>query len=319
MKKIIFFDWYQSSTEWYRLIPLDYLESPEFTITRSTEHNITYALLNAYDIIILSRPFSIAGANLIKLAKDMGKKVIIDADDNLLAVNKESHVYDLYERERPNTKLCLKLADEVWVTTQGIKDTFSKYNKNVHIIPNALNDHVYKKNKPFKYAKKVLWRGGMSHIYDIYQPHVTEWIVNLVNTNPEVKFYWSGGQRFEFIEYRVGSNFYIHSGDTTIQFFKWMRDLNASVFFYPLADNEFNRGKSCCSWLESVSAGSAYFGMNEFPEFNKPGIMPLKYMPDIMKMPDILEKMHKESWGYISDCLLLSTVNKIRLERLLEI
>jgi hypothetical protein len=47
--------------------------------------------------------------------------------------------------------------------------------------------------------------------------------------------------------------------------------------------------------------------------------MPLKDMPDLMKMPDVLEKMYKESWEYIQDNLLLSSVNELRKNRLIEI
>lgn len=318
-KNILYFDWHSEASEFYRSMPLDYIKHKDFTITRSTEREIRSHTINFYDIIIVLRPSSDAHLNLMKMAKDMGKRIIVDWDDDPIHLSDTNPMYGHYEENKQRTIKCLAMADEIWVATEGIKKSFRLYNKNIHIIPNAYNDFIFKHTPKFTYNKIALFRGGGSHVGDIYYPGTVEWIVNMMNTKKLWKWYWFG-QDYEYIKYRHKWNNYYHNpGGSTVQFYKAIHDTNASIFYYPLADNLFNRSKSNCSFIESVSAGSAYFGMSEFPEFQKPGIMPLKDMPDIMKMPDVLENMHKESWGFINDTLLLSTVNKLRLQKLLEI
>lgn len=323
MKRILYFDWHSEASEFYRGMPLDYIKSDEFTITRSTEREIRSHTINSYDLIIILRPSSQVHLNLIKLTKDMGKKVIIDWDDDPLHLPETNPMYAYYETDKHNTIKCLAMADEVWVATDGIKTAFRLYNKNIHVIPNAHNDTIFPvaNKKSFVYNKKIMWRGGASHMGDIYQPGTAEWIVKNINNNKSWNFYWLG-QKFEWIEYRVKyANFFHNPGASTIQFYKMMHDVNPCVFFYPLADNLFNRSKSNCSWLESVYAGAAYFGKVQFPEFDKPGILPLSSLNDYLKgdSSSELEKMNELSWQFIQDNLLLSKINKIREQRLLNI
>lgn len=317
MLNILYFDWHAEASEFYRSMPLDYIKHKDFTITRSTEREIRSHTLNPYDLIIILRPSSDAHLNIMLMAKDLGKKMIIDWDDDPLHLPNTNPMYGHYEDNKKRTIKCLALADEVWVSTEGVKNSFRLFNKNIHIIPNAYNDFIFKHTPKFTYNKIALFRGGGSHVGDIYYPGTVEWIVKMMNTHKTWKWYWFG-QDYEYIKYRHKWNNYYHNpGGSTVQFYKSIHDTNASVFYYPLADNLFNRSKSACSFIESVSAGSAYFGMTQFLEFQKPGIKPLKDMADVMKMPDVLEKMQAESWEYIQDTLLLSKVNELRLERLL--
>lgn len=323
-KRILYFDLWQSASEYYRLMPLDYIQHKSFTITRSTEKDIRSHLLNLYDVIIISRPASEAQLNIIKLAKDLNKKVVGDYDDAVLSLPETNPLYSNFEKDKKYSMKCLSLLDEVWVATEGIKNSFRLYNKNIHVVPNSHNDTVFPIDKkiPFGVKKRIMWRGGHSHIGDIYQPGTTEWIVKMVNSNKKWNFYWLG-QKFEWIEYRVKhKNFYYNPGGSTVQFYKMMCEINPQAFFYPLTDNIFNRGKSNCSWLESCYAGAAYFGKTEFPEFDKPGIFPLGMLQQALSKKGNggdLRIANNISWEYICDNLLLSKVNELRLERLLNI
>jgi hypothetical protein len=323
--KLLYFDHYSSASEYYRLLPLDYIKSPDFTITRSTEKNITFATINDYDVIIFLRPSSQAHLNAINLCKDQHKKIIGDFDDDCLHVPPTNPMYGTYEAEKQSTIRCIALCDEVWVATESIKRSFRLYNKNIHIIPNSHNDTIFpvNKKKPFTFNKVAMWRGGGSHIADIYATGVAEGIVDLINDNPLWIFYWLG-QRFEFIEYRLKNpNFFYNEGASTIQFYKMMHGFQPCMFFYPLETTTFNQSKSNCSFLESVYSGAAYFGNTALPEMQKPGITDLKELLGLMKLPDnklekILKKNHEASWKYIQEHLLLSKINLTRMERLLK-
>lgn len=320
MTKFIYFDHWESATEYYRSMPLDYIKHPDFTISRSTEQNITSHLLNSYDVIIILRASSESHLKLIKLAKDLGKKTIIDYDDDPLHLPQTNPMYGTYEPDKPHTIKCLTLSDEIWVATEGIKKSFRLYNKNIHIIPNAHNDTIFQVSakRLFRHKRVIMWRGGGSHIGDIYENGTTEKIIKTINGNKNWNFYWLG-QRFEWIEYRLKHpNFYYNPGATTVQFYKLMQEINPAVFFYPLSNNLFNSSKSNCSWLESVYSGAAYFGNTNLPEFQKPGIKPLSELQGMLKQKDMggLEEIHNDSWNFILENLLLSKVNLKRQERL---
>jgi hypothetical protein len=319
--KLIYFDHFASASEYYRSMPLDYIKHPDIEITRSTERDITSHLLNKYDVIVILRASSSEHFKIIKLAKDLKKFVLIDYDDNVLHVPETNPMYGHYAGDKGNIINCLALADEVWVATNGIKQAFRLYNKNIHVVPNSHNDHLFSvEDKPsFKYGKIAMWRGGGSHSADIYYPAVAENIVKLINANRKWKFYWLGA-RFEWIDYRVKyGNMFYNPGASTIQFYKMMHKINPSVFFYPLVDNQFNRGKSNCSFLESVYSGAAYFGNMNLPEIQLPGVRSLSQVGNDMKDPDKLQRNHEDSWEFIKSNLLLSDINKIRLNRLLSI
>lgn len=322
-KKILYFDWHSEASEFYRGMPLDYIKSKNLEVTRSNERQITSHLLNAYDIIFILRPSSSAHLNIIKLAKDLGKKVLIDYDDDPLHLPKTNPMFFHYNDNKQYIIQCLVLSDEIWVSTKAIKDSFRLYNNNIHIIPNCHDDFIFKvkEKRKFTVNKFAMWRGGGSHIGDIYQPGTTEWILKTINDNKKWNFYWFG-QNFDFIRYRIkNNNFHYNPGASTIQFYKLMHETNANIFFYPLTDNVFNRSKSSCSWLESTYSGSAYFGKKEFDEFDKPGVFNLNQLQDALKKSDLdlLEKANNISWEYLKDTHLLSKVNKVRLDRLCEL
>lgn len=321
MKKILCFNWFDGATEFYRSAPLIYLKSDDYIITQSSETNISWQTLFGYDVIFIERPSSGTSLNIIKLAKDMGIKVIADFDDDCLHLDQYNPLHANYENEKANIIDCLTICDELWVATQGIKKSFAFYNKNIHVIPNAHNDTIFKveDKKAFNpNTKLAMWRGGSTHTGDIYDIGVPEQIIEIVNSNPDWTFKFIG-QRFEYLEKRCGDNYISQGGASTIQFYRMMQDENPNIFFYPLADTIFNRGKSNCSWLEATYAGAAYFGNKNLPEFDQMGNLPITEIERLMNRNDILKIANETSWDNILENFLLSKVNQLRHNRLLAI
>lgn len=324
MKKILYFDWHNGATEFYRSSGVfSYINNQNFTITRSIEINISFATLMGYDAIFMERPSSQESVNIIKLAKDLGIKVIADYDDDVLHIDEYNPMYGTYQHQMPTCIQCLVLADEIWVTTNGLRKAFSLYNKNIHVIPNAHNDYLFKVEykKPFNPESKVaMWRGGESHEGDMYDIGVPELLIDVINSNTDWTFKFLG-QRFKYLEKRCGNNYISQSGASTIQFYKMMHEENPAIVFYPLADTIFNRSKSCICFMEAIYSGAAFFGSANLPEYNKPGIADFEHLKEefLQNDPDTLKEANECSWKYICDNLLLSNINKLRENRLLEI
>lgn len=314
MIRVLYFDWNSAGTEFYRLLPLDYIDEVNLRITRSTEINITYATLNSYDIIILERPSNATSLSIIQLAKSLGKYIISDWDDDCLHVDQYNPMYATYQDEMANVLKCLALSDEVWVSTEAIRKSFRLYNRNIRVIPNAHNDYLFAvdKKRPFTYNKLALWRGGHSHAGDMYDIGIPERVIEMVNSNRDWTFKFFG-QRFEYLEKRCGDNYIACSGASTVQFHEMMHRENPCVAFYPLADTLFNRSKSNIFWLEMTYSGAAVFGNTNLPEYAR--VADFSTL-DLGTPPSELEQINTSSWEYIQNNLLLSMVNKLRIGRL---
>ncbi len=325
MKKVAYYSFFkEDASSFYRVhAVIPYLKSKDYQLVcMSGQTHIDWSSLVEIDILILQRPCDGQHLNLIKLAKDMSVKVILDYDDDCLHLDMYNPMFGHYQHHKANIIECLTLADEIWVSTDGVKKSYHLYNKNIHIIPNCHNDYVFPidKKMPFNRDSNVaMYRGGGSHEGDIYESGVTESIINIVNSNKAWNFKFFGA-RFIFLEMRCGENYYSVEGSTTIQFYKKMHRENAAIFFYPLTNHRFNQGKSNIAWQESTYSGSAFFGNKNLKEFNKDCMIDLDLLPEALSnnmATDLLERANEESWEYIKEHLLLSNVNKLRHERIL--
>jgi len=310
------------SSSFYRISGvLPYIQHDDFELI-DISHKNDFGwndFVNA-DILILQRPFNHSHAHMISLAKDMGLKVILDYDDDLLNVDMYNPTYDLYLDSKAGIKMCVELSDEIWVSTQSIKESLFMWAKNIVVIPNAHNDYLFKieDKKPFnKKSKTVAWRGGATHESDIYENALQ--IVDMVNNNKEWRFNFFG-ERFTFLEQRCGVNYNAITPMTTVQFYKYFHKLNPNIVFFPLRDTKFNMGKSCIAFLEGTYAGAVFLGNRNLPEFNLAGTGDLQYwikenFNDFIV--DDMAELNNKSWEYVLQNLLLSNINKLRTERIL--
>jgi hypothetical protein len=254
----------------------------------------------------------------------MGLKIIIDYDDDVINVPMHNPFYNNYENNKETIKEIAKIADEIWVSTPGLKETFLKFNKNIKIVPNAHNDYLFPvKNKvPFNYkSQKVAYRGGSTHEIDVYS-QLNDWI-EIINKNKSTEFYFMGS-RFPYLESRCGDNYIIIPGTHILDYFRNMRKVNPNIFIYTLEDNKFNRGKSNISWIEATYAGAAVIAPEFLPEFIRPGISnftgSLKETFNKIKGDNqVLKLMNELSWDYIKAKLLLSHVNQERYNSIVEV
>lgn len=323
MRNVFFFSLQPDDpTSFYRMSGvLPYINHPGLTIKDiSDTRNFSWATYTGCDVFIIQRPFNDQHIQMITLAKDMGIKVIVDFDDNLLGVDMFNPTYKMYQRYRKSCMECIALADEVWVSTQGIKEAYQALNTNIHIIPNAHNDFLFpvKVKKKFNPETKLaVWRGGLSHEADVYA--FKDDITSMINSNIDWEFRFLGC-RFAAIELHTGDNHTLVEPLTLIQYFNYFYDSNPNIVFFPLRDTELNRGKSCISWMEATYAGAAFMGATNLPEFSISSIYTFsgEQFDTIRDDKEILQESNERSWEYIKDNLLLSRVNNQRIKRLLQ-
>lgn len=315
-------------TSFYRLsgvMPFLKKEFNDISITdKSNDNNLDWNDYVGYDVVILQRPFLESHYNVLNLLKSMNIKVIIDYDDDILNLDNHNPYFTVYEKANCWIKSIASIADEIWVSTESIKKSFSEYNENITIIPNAHNDYLYpvKDKKEFNVnTKKVAYRGGKTHELDVYS-HKDEFI-EMINTNLDFDFNFLGA-RFPLMETLCGDNYLIIEGLHIIEFFKQFYILNPNIFIYPLQNTLFNKGKSNISWIETTYAGGVVLSPQGFNEFIRPGI--LNYKDDFLYLFDrikddykVLKILNDISWNYIQQNLLLSQVNQKRYNSIVDV
>jgi len=278
-------------------------------------NQIDWSWMSFFDIVFLQRPADDYQLRVIELAKNMNKKIWVDFDDDLINIP-DTHPTDLinyYNSKRKILETIIRLSDVVTVSTEDLKEKYSKYNRNIVVIPNCHNDYIFpaKNKSKFTNNNKVFWRGNKTHEHDIYI--YKDAINRALKKNREFYFL---GERFIFID--KNNNVHYESTMSLIDYFTYIKKLNASLLVVPLDENELNLSKSNISWIEGTYAGSSCL-IPDFGDFvNCPG---LKYSNEDMfefllnkSEKENLEPYNKQSWEYICDNLLLSKQNNKRIE-----
>jgi hypothetical protein len=135
-------------------------------------NNINY--LTSFDIIHFHRQFGDYATfpELSKKIREKGTIIIMDIDDYWIPPTTHP-LYKLVVEEKLPERIInnLKYVDCVTTTTEIFKEYILKYNKNVKVIPNAVDmtHQMWKSDvKENKSGKcRISWIGGSSHLHDL--------------------------------------------------------------------------------------------------------------------------------------------------------
>lgn len=104
------------------------------------------------------------------ILKSLGIKTICDIDDYWLPT-KEHPLHQLIVQNKIHEKIIgnIKAAEYVTTTTEIYADEIKKYNKNVFVLPNAIdpNEGQFKEKTPESDRLRIGWLGGSSHLHDL--------------------------------------------------------------------------------------------------------------------------------------------------------
>lgn len=106
----------------------------------------------------------------IPVLKSLGIKTICDIDDYWLPT-KEHPLHQLIVQNKIHEKIIgnIKAAEYVTTTTEIYADEIRKYNKNVFVLPNAIdpNEGQFKEKTIESDRLRIGWLGGSSHLHDL--------------------------------------------------------------------------------------------------------------------------------------------------------
>ncbi len=107
---------------------------------------------------------------IVPILNSLGIITICDLDDYWLP-GKEHPLHQLIVQEKIHEKIIanLKVAQYVTTTTELFADEIRKYNKNVVIFPNAIDQNEAQFKEPTEESDlvRIGWLGGSSHLHDL--------------------------------------------------------------------------------------------------------------------------------------------------------
>lgn len=284
--------------------------------------HVEYSSLAMCDAMFLQRPYQQSHLSALMLAKSQNVPIWLDYDDDLFSVAPDNPTFNQYGNRdtQERVRKCLEIADVVTVTTEHLRQQFLRFNKNIVVIPNAIDDYQFENRRPRPTSNVVLWRGGSTHQRDLMT--VARQLVE-VSRNPEHSAHWTfhfqGYNPWWITESMPAKNVRFAGSLSVIEYMEFMAELAPRIMIVPLMDNLFNRSKSNCSWIEGSYAGSAVIAPKQLPEFNRHGIINYSTPEEFAELLDAamrgsltLRECAEESWQVILKTATLSVVNPLR-------
>ncbi len=190
---------------------------------------------------------------------------IYELDDLLDGIQpKNVHYKDFNQKHFDNLYKALRLCDRFVCSTEFIKEWYSKYIKDIVVMPNRLRRDIWSQleMKKIESAKiRVGWSGGYSHTGDL------EVIIDTVKEMyKEVDFIFMGYVHPEIEKYirefRAGVKF--------LDYPKALSQMAIDIALIPLEDVPFNHAKSHLKVIEFGALGTPVIASNLTPYKNFP-------------------------------------------------
>ena len=301
---------------------------PDITVDYAT--SLETGAAKAYDAFFLLRPDDVGAVNIARVAKQMKRKLIVDYDDNLVDIPEFNPYVKLRRSERcdyrSNIIECMRLADIVTVSTKVLQAQLSEYAPRVTCIENCFDDFMYDAKSEFNHGSDiVLWRGGNSHMRDLYL--FKDAYMQVIQANPDFRFvFWCEEIPAWLSEFSLGvDNVEFKDYVSAYSYLNHLSIMEPSLLLVPLENIEFNHAKSSCAKIEAVAAGALTLAP-DFVEWrwNTPSSLLYKDVSDfgdkansaikMIRDGGDVDKVYEKEIRFIHDHRLLSQANEKRVK-----
>lgn len=303
-------DWYRGLGAW-SFIPRDKLR----IVTNDTWD---WTLFCRCDAIVMSRPYMPPHVGIATTAKAMRLPLIVDFDDDLFNIPACNPAYAVYTQPDVQKAIhaCIDLADVVTVSTAKLGKVMSP-GKHI-VVPNSFNDYIWDLSPLGAPQKLLVWRGSYTHNKDCHL--YPEIVADFLDHNPDWHIYLMGNPPWEFEVIRPTQRTIVDWADP-VRYIHSLRKMRPSFVLSFLHDDEFNKSKSNCGWLEATACGAVLIAPGYMPEFQQLGIIQYRDIGDfetqLRLAASMPEGQRRSLWELscqdIKSRLLLSKVNEMRL------
>lgn len=269
---------------------------------RDGEWELSWDWLLRCDAIFMHHPLTQPHLHTMALARRMGKPVWIEITDDIFNVPPTSPIYQTFKNKRAvreNITSALDLANVVTVTSQCLKEalvrecdldsttrpslieqrdpatgrTLQRPSDKIIVLPEA----CFFDASDLPRKKCISWRGLGTHDEDT--TGVLAQVCAVARDFKDWEWVLFGNPSTEFVQ-QLGEA----AGDdnvkvspfwpTPIEMVEAWNGCAPYLHLVPLADDAFNRGKSCLAWVEATAVGAAVIVPEYLPEWQQPGTIP---------------------------------------------
>lgn len=214
-----------------------------------------------YDTFIFQREYKIPIFEFMKIAQGVKNiKCVYEIDDDFENMPESSPSYKTTMSVLPQIKYFWAHANMITCTTEPLKELLSKYNKNVQVVPNAIDFDYWDQFKKTNYDPETVvigWTGSAFHYDDI--AFIEDIITDIVNKYDYVKFLYAGDAQInvskpvDFFKGIPMSKRIILPKVTINKYPELISKIDIGIA--PLIDNKFNESKSNLKYLEYSALG----------------------------------------------------------------
>lgn len=189
--------------------------------------------------------------------------LVVDLDDHVFTTDGLAHDKHTYENTEHKHALetLLREATALTVSTPQLVQVYKEYNKNIYLVPNAVDLKDWK--WPFRHHPRptVGWMGSMAHFKD---HGVLELVYHeVVLKYPDVVFSFLGHMLPEHIkglnrdnwEIKPGISWWEGNPDSDMTFPRLMSLTGYDVGLAPLIESQYNSARSLAKWFEYTMTG----------------------------------------------------------------
>lgn len=284
VKKVVFFSYSPVITALEQLRVLGPLSQTKIQVVNGIEGDRpNLDLIRTSDLVVFQRNFSsryLAYKSVIEEAHKHQIPVIMDLDDNLIGLPQDhpDRKWSPFAFELPALLHAMMSVDAITVTTPTLQDVIGRYNKNVYVLPNFLDDSIWDfQETPIKDDKQspveIMFIGTLTHQPDLQK--IAEPLRAIAEKyNGRIAFTFYGPEAPDPLK-NFGN--VRHIAPVTYDYADFAtttRTISADIAIAPLNDNSFNRCKSPIKYMEYAAIGlpCVYSNITPYSEVIKDGI-----------------------------------------------
>lgn len=202
--------------------------------------------------------------------------IVYEIDDLLTNIPKWNIAHEYYKNNINFIEKIMSSVDGMVVSTEPLKEIYSKYNSNINVIPNRMPKFLWGNPNPVKETDKIriFWGGSSSHFTQKslmdkginggdFDKNIIDFIIK---TRKIYQWVFFGNMPTELIQYK--NDIEHHKWVSTLEYPFKMKELNIDIGIAPLDDNIFNKCKSNLKMLEYICAGFPGVYSNVYPYQN---------------------------------------------------
>lgn len=276
---------------YYRMIvPFGYLKRQGYDITFIDER--TDRRLRTCDILVIERQYDTSLIPMLRAVQARGGRVLYEIDDSYHTIPRSNPNFATFSTGREATngaETIMAMCDGIIVSTPYLADAYAKYNKNVHVCYNSIDDRqigllgldncVYTGALKRPGEIRIGWGGSNTHVEDLRT--AMPGLIRAMRGDARIKFVCLGHDVRNLLPSDVRARaeyagktyadrrFTCASVDSqelpSVRYYGLLKSADLDIAIAPICHTSFNSAKSYLKVMEYAMLGIPSVASNHTP------------------------------------------------------